>query len=193
MTSPPKHRPVHGFAIVSDDDCIAAADGGMPAVLRHDSDWAYFQAHLAAAALVVTGRLGHEAHANPAGRKRLVLSTRVKRFEQRDGVWWFNPAGGMQFEAAAAEIAGRGDGCIAVTGGRQVFDWFLKHQTFDAFHLTRAKGVVLSGGKRLFSDAGDAEAALARHGLSPGPARIINAAPEITVTVFARTAAFKPR
>src|SRR5271169_3255695 len=43
---------IHGYAIVSDDDRIADASGGMPTTLRNEADWAYFQAELDRADLV---------------------------------------------------------------------------------------------------------------------------------------------
>jgi len=56
---------------------------------------------------------------------------------------------------------------VAVPGGQVVFDLFLKIG-FDAFHLTRAHGVKLPGGRAHFSgcNAGlSAEAILASAGL----------------------------
>ena len=44
---------IHGYAIVSDDDRIADARGVMPRALLNDADWAYFQAELDRADLVV--------------------------------------------------------------------------------------------------------------------------------------------
>ena len=66
---------IHGYAIVSDNDCIADASGHTPDVLRNDADWAYFQAELNKSAVTVLGRLGHEANPNPKGRLRMVLSS----------------------------------------------------------------------------------------------------------------------
>ena len=34
---------IHGYAIVSDDDMIAAADGLTPVSLRNEKDWEYYQ------------------------------------------------------------------------------------------------------------------------------------------------------
>jgi hypothetical protein len=72
----------------------------------------------------------------------------------------------MSWVGVAKELLPRG-GDVAVPGGQAVFDLFLKIG-FDAFHLTRAHGVRLPGGRALFSgcDAGlSAEAILTSAGL----------------------------
>src|ERR687898_312775 len=74
---------IHGYAIVSDNDCIADASGHTPEVLRNEADWAYFQAELNKSAVTVLGRLGHEANANPKGRLRLILSSSSLGLERR--------------------------------------------------------------------------------------------------------------
>ena len=111
----------------------------MPAVLRNDKDWTRFQTALDRAALVVLGRLGHEAHPNP-GRRRLVATSRVDRLEPVDDlVTLWNPAG-MDFRDVAAAL-GIADGMIAVTGGQQVFDYFLRR--FTQFDLVTVDGALL--------------------------------------------------
>ena len=71
---------------------------------------------LDAAALVVLGRLGHEAHPNP-GRKRLVVTSRVAWLERdpadENAMLW-NP-GGIGFSRVLAGL-GIADGVVAVTG-----------------------------------------------------------------------------
>ena len=75
-------------------------------MLRNDKDWTRFQAALDRAALVVLGRLGHEAHPNP-GRRRLVVTSRVERLEPIDElVTLWNPAG-LDFRDAVAELGNR--------------------------------------------------------------------------------------
>ena len=59
-------------------------------------------------------------------------------------------------------------GRVAVGGGQVVFDLFLMIG-FDGFHLSRAHGVTLPGGRSVFSacDAGvSAAGVLEQHGLS---------------------------
>lgn len=161
------HR-IEGHAIVSADDRIAGPDGLTPPALRHEEDWRRFQAALDEASLVVLGRLGHEANPNPAGRRRLVLSSGVAALEQRPDAWWWNPAGLSAAEAMAT--AAPEGGTAAVVGGRRVFDLFLG-LGYDAFVLVRMPAVTVGEGVPLFSAAASgltAEHSLAAAGLRPG-------------------------
>ena len=150
-----KSRPIeiNGYAIVSDDDRIAGPDGLIPASLRNEKDWDFFQRALAGSDLVVLGHRSHELAPNVRGDQRLVVSRGAAGLEQRANVWWWNPACVSWAEVAKELLPGRGD--VAVPSGQVVFDLFLKIG-FDAFHLTRAHGVRLPGGRALFShcDAG---------------------------------------
>ena len=178
-------RQIHGFAIVSDDGCIADASGATPQALRNEADWAYFQGWLDRAALTVLGREGHLAHPNEKRRKRLVLSSSAKGIEERaDGLWW-NPA--HVPVADALRIAAPAGGIVAVPGGQRVFDLFLAFG-YDAFHLSRAHGVTQPGGVKLFSglDGETAEGRLVRHGLVPGATRMLDPANRVSLTVFRR-------
>ncbi|WP_112663994.1 hypothetical protein [Microvirga flavescens] len=180
---------IHGYAIVSDDDRIADESGAMPDLLRNDADWAYFQAELDLAALVVLGRLGHEANANPKKRARLVLSSSVPRLERREDGWWWNPAT-VSWEDAVRTVLPEG-GRIAVPGGRRVFDLFLGIG-YDAFHLTRAEGVHIPRGVALFSacDEGEtAEEVLTKSGLTIGPRQVIDRNGPVSLTIWRRSAA----
>lgn len=177
---------VHGYAIVSADDRIADAEGRMPAALRNEADWRYFQAGLDAADLVVLGRLGHEAHGNPKGRPRLVVSGGAARLERRTDGWWWNPAR-LPWAEAAAQVLPRG-GRVAVPGGRGVFDLFLT-LGYDAFHLSRAEAVTLPDGVPVFSacdGAATAEALLERAGLRAGPRQVLDPAGPVSLTVWRR-------
>jgi hypothetical protein len=160
-----------GHAIVSADGRIADRDHRMPAALRSEADWQRFQAALDAAALVVLGRLGHEAHANP-GRRRLVATRRVASLapdpaDPRATLW--NPAG-IDFDAAlgALDIP---EGIVAVTGGTGVFDLFLPR--FTRFDLARVPAVTLPEGLPCFS-AGPPDMVLAAAGLRPDPAVVLD-------------------
>lgn len=156
---------VHGYAIVSDDDRIAAADGLTPTSLRNEQDWAYYQNALARADLIVFGHTSHIAEPNVRGDRRIVISRGAAGLEQRADAWWWDPA-----RIGWAEVAARllpSGGAVAAPGGQGVFDLFLAIG-FDAFHLSRAHGVKLPGGRAVFSacDSGlSAEAVLARAGL----------------------------
>jgi hypothetical protein len=177
---------VEGHAIVSADDRIAAADGLTPATLRHPADWRRFQTALDAAALIVLGRLSHEANPNRHARPRLVVSSSANAIEQRPDAWWWNPARVSATEAfAAAAPAG---GSIAVPGGHLVFDLFLKHG-FDAFHLSRVALVRLPDGVPVFSAVADdmtADAVLASHGMTAEPSETLDRAAAVTLTVWRR-------
>ena len=72
-----KSRPteIAGYAIVSDDDKIAGPDGLVPASLRNEKDWDYYQRALARADLVVFGHHSHELEPNVRGDPRLVISS----------------------------------------------------------------------------------------------------------------------
>jgi hypothetical protein len=138
-----------GHAIVSADGMIADRERRMPAALRNEADWRRFQAALDRAALVVLGRLGHEAHPNP-GRKRLVVTSRVAWLERdpaEGSTMLWNPDG-ISFRRVLAGL-GIADGTIAVTGGQRVFDLFLPG--FTAFDLVTVAGVTIPGGVPCFS------------------------------------------
>jgi hypothetical protein len=68
---------IHGYAIISDDNCIADATGATPPALRSEADWAYFQQELDRSDVTVLGRLGHEANANTSGRLAVPGGRRV--------------------------------------------------------------------------------------------------------------------
>jgi len=177
---------VHGYAIVSRDDRIADAQGAMPAALRNKADWDYFQAELDRADLVVLGRLGHEAHGNPAGRTRMVVSTSAAGVERRQNGWWWNPVQVPWPEAAATALP-RG-GRVAVPGGRRVFDLFLG-LGYAAFHLSRAEGAELPGGVPVFSAclAGrSADEVLDANGLQPGRREILDPEGPVSLVVWRR-------
>ena len=177
---------VHGYAIVSRDDRIADADGRMPAALRNEADWRYFQQGLDACDLQVLGRLGHEAHGNPKGRARMVVSGSAAGLERQAGAWWWNP-GEVPWCEAAARVLPDG-GRVGVPGGRGVFDLFLS-LGYHAFHLSRAEAVTLPDGVPVFSACGEgitAEAALAAAGLRPGPRRVLDPEGPVSLVVWRR-------
>jgi dihydrofolate reductase len=175
---------IHGYAIVSDDDGIADSTGQTPASLRNEADWAYFQRELDLADFVAIGRLGHEANPNIKGRRRLVLSSAARGLEQRSDAWWWNPAQASWRETAETLLPEGGR--IAVPGGQAVFDLFLR-QGYDGFHLSRAHGVRLPAGRRLFAacESGQsAESVLRGAGLIAGPTQAIDAGAGVTLTLW---------
>jgi len=178
---PHPHLAIHGHAIISDDDKIAGPDGLTPPSLRNDADWAYFQRALDAAAFTVLGRLGHAANPNVKKRRRAVVSSSARGPETRDDATWWNPAK-APFADVAARLAPAG-GIVAVPGGRGVFDLFLA-LGFAEFHLVRARGVRVTGGRAIFSacDSGaSAEEVLARAGLTPSPSRPLDKGVDLTI------------
>ncbi len=144
---------ITGYAIVSDDDKIAGADGLTPISLRNEKDWELYQRAQELANLVVFARRSHELEPNIHGTLRLVVSREAAGLEQRPDSWWWDPRQ-VSWEDAAARILPDG-GRVAVGGGQVVFDLFLMIG-FDGFHLSRAHGVKLPGGRSVFSacDAG---------------------------------------
>ena len=170
-----------GHAIVSADGMIADDRRRMPAALRNDKDWQRFQAALDAAALVVLGRLGHEAHPNP-GRQRLVVTGGVHglvRDANDSRAWRWNPAD-LPVDDVLRRL-GVEAGTIAVTGGRAVFDLFLP--LFTRFDLVTAESVQLPGGVPCFS-SGMPRQVLADAGLHPGPVEQFD--PGVTLQIWRR-------
>jgi hypothetical protein len=175
---------IHGYAIVSDNDCIADASGQTPDVLRNDSDWAYFQAELNKSAVTVLGRLGHEANPNPKGRLRMILSSSSTGLERRADGWWWNPERQPWTEAIRTVLPDGGR--VAVPGGRQVFDLFLGIG-YDAFHLTRAEGTYIPHGVPVFSSCDDntrAETILSAHGLNPDLRQVLDPVGPVSLTIW---------
>lgn len=174
---------ITGHAIVGDDDMIADAQGRMPAALRNDADWRLFQQELDRSACVVLGRLGHEAHPNP-GRLRIIVSQRADSgLARRSDGWWWDPARVAWAEARAAAVPGGGR--VAVPGGQGVFALFLGIG-YDAFQLTRARGVRVPGGRTLFPGQGTAEGHLAAAGLEPGPTQTVDPSANVWTALWVR-------
>ena len=70
---------ITGYAIVSDDDKIAGADGLTPASLRNPKDWELYQRAQELANLVVFARRSHELEPNIHKTPRLVVSREAGR------------------------------------------------------------------------------------------------------------------
>jgi hypothetical protein len=175
---------IHGYAIVSDDDRIADSSGMTPLSLRNDADWAYFQQGLDQADFVVLGRLGHEANPNLRQRRRLVLSGAAQGLEERSDAWWWNPQR-LSWSDAVETLLPRG-GRVAVPGGQAVFDLFMT-LGYEAFHLSRARGVRLPGGRYLFAaceNGRTAESVLQAAGLIAGEVRLLDAAADVTIEIW---------
>jgi dihydrofolate reductase len=178
---------IEGYAIVSADGMIADALGRMPPSLVIEADQRFFQGGLDRAAAIVHGRHSHEGGARAARRHRLILTRRVTSLAEDsahpNALLW-NPAGAPLVEAL--QTLGGPDGPLAVIGGTDVFGMFLPD--YDVFHLSRADRVRLPGGRPVFPDvpARTPEAALARHGLTPGERRDLDAAAGVSVVTWRR-------
>jgi hypothetical protein len=179
---------VHGYAIVSDDDRIAAADGLTPLSLRNEKDWEYYQRALANSDLVIFGHTSHVAEPNVRGDPRVVISRGAAGLERRADAWWWDPSR-LSWAEVAKELLPSG-GEVAAPGGQGVFNLFLDIG-YDAFHLSRAHGVTLPGGRAVFAacDAGlSAEEVLAKAGLSPSENIPLDPARGVEMTVWRRPA-----
>ena len=180
---------ITGYAIVSDDDKIAGADGMTPASLRNEKDWELYQRAQDEASLVVFARRSHELEPNVRNNPRLVVSREAAAgLEQRPDSWWWDPRR-TSWEAVAARLLPKG-GLVAVGGGQVVFDLFLMIG-FDGFHLSRAHGVLLPGGRSVFSacDAGvSAATVLEQHGLKLSERIPLDPAHGVEMTVWRRPA-----
>ncbi len=173
------NHPVVGHAIVSADGMIADTRGLMPPRLVNEADWRLFQAALDAAAIVVLGSAGHRRHPNP-GRRRLVFTSSVAATGPDGGdplATLYNPEGLAVADALAA-LRLR-DGAVAVTGGRRVFDHFLRQ--YDEFLLAEVGDFALPGGTPCFS-AGHPRTVLAATGLAPVEWSIIDHANSVILT-----------
>jgi hypothetical protein len=178
---------VHGYAIVSDDNRIAAADGLTPLSLRNEKDWEYYQGALARSDLVVFGHTSHIAEPNTRGDPRVVISrSAAGGLERRPDAWFWNPQRTPWAEVAARLLPSGGE--VAAPGGQGVFDLFLGIG-FDVFHLSRARGVKLPGGRAVFSacDTGlSAEEVLAKAGLVVGEKILLDPAHGVEMNIWRR-------
>ena len=177
---------ITGYAIVSDDDKIAGADGLIPPSLRNEKDWELYQREQEVANLVVFARRSHELEPNLHKTPRLVVSREAAGLEQRADGWWWNPQR-MTWADAGARILPEG-GVVAVGGGQVVFDLFLMIG-FDGFHLSRAHGVKLPGGRSVFSacDRGvTAASVLEQRGLSHTKTMPLDTERGVELTIWRR-------
>ena len=180
---------ITGYAIVSDDDKIAGADGLIPPSLRNEKDWELYQREQEVANLVVFARRSHELEPNTHKTPRLVVSREAGGFEQRPDGWWWDPRRAT-WEEVAARVLPAG-GRVAVGGGQVVFDLFLMIG-FSGFHLSRAHGVKLPGGRSVFSacDKGvSAATVLEQHRLTLSKTIPLDPVHNVEMTVWQRAPA----
>ena len=178
-----------GFAIVSADGMLAAADGVMPPSLKFEADQTFFSAGLDRVDLIVHGRNSHEDQPNSPQRRRLVVTRQVATTAPEpaypQATAW-NPEGASFEEACAA--AGLGAGRVAIIGGTAVFDMFLDR--YDTFWLSQAPQIRLPGGVPVFHEAPgkSPQAILAAHGLRLAATTVLDAANGVSVAEWRRSA-----
>jgi hypothetical protein len=183
----PYPRRIDGYAIVSEDGMLADAQGVMPDSLKFEADQRFFEHGLDGVDAVAHGRNSHERQPRSHQRRRLILTRHVAALaadpSNAKALFW-NPAG-APFEAAWTRL-GVPDGILAVIGGSAVFGMFLDR--YDVFHLSRASGVWLPGGRPVFPEvpAHTPEEVLTRHGLKPGPQQVLDADKGVTLVDWHR-------
>jgi len=179
---------IEGYVIVSADGMLANAQHVMPDELKFKGDKAFFTAALDRADLIVHGRNSYEDQPNSPNRRRIILTRKVAAVASDPAnpkaVLW-NPRGGATFETAC-EHAGVDAGVVAIIGGPDVFDMFMDR--YDAFWLSQAPKVRLSGGEPCFGGVPDRspEQVLAAHGLQAAETLMLDEPFGVTVTAWRR-------
>jgi hypothetical protein len=178
---------IEGYAIVSEDGMLADATGVMPDSLKFDADQKFFERGLNGLDVVVHGRHSRERHLRSQLRRRLVVTRRISAIaadpSDENSLFW-NPAG-ASFEEALTSL-GMPNANVGVIGGTVVFGLFL--HWYDVFHLSRAPGVRLPGGRPVFPEvpARTPEEVLAAYGLEPRQRQILDAAKGLAVVSWLR-------
>ena len=179
---------IEGLAIVSADGMIADRDGVQPAALRLEADQRFFHDMLDRAAALAHGRDSGEGGPRAAGRHRLILTRTIAALARHPdlakAVLW-NPAGATLEQAWA--MLGLSGGLLAVIGGTEPYGLFLE-RGYDAFHLSTASQARLPGGRPVFPGVPPAtpEELLARHGLKPGPMRVLDPSQGLSLVTWQR-------
>jgi dihydrofolate reductase len=178
---------IEGYAIVSEDGMLATAARIMPDSLKFEADEHFFRHGLDGVDVVVHGRHSQEQQPGSRLRRRLVLTRRIPAIAahpSNDRALLWNPAGASLEEALTT--LGIPNAIIGVIGGTDVFALFL--DSFDVFHLSRAPGVYLPGGRPVFPEVPTRtpEEVLAAHGLEPSPRQTLDAAQGLTMVSWRR-------
>ena len=179
---------IEGLAVVSADGMIADASGVQPDALKLEADQRFFHASLDAATALVHGRHSGESGPGMAKRRRLILTRTVpglRRDPQNDKAVYWNPVGASLEQAWDA--LGLTGGSLAVIGGTEPFGLFLDIG-YDVFHLSRASRARLPGGRPVFPGIPphSPEDLLARHGLVPGAARVLDETAGLSLVTWQR-------
>lgn len=176
-----------GYAIVSADGMLAAADGIMPPSLKFDADQNFLSDGLDEVDVIVHGRNSFEDQANSPQRRRIYATRSVDRpaaSSDSDNVYLWNPAT-TPVESALA-LTGVTSGRVAIIGGTEIFDMFLDR--YDTFWLSHAPRVALPNGVPVFSGVplqtpGDI---LQHHGLTRRETRMLDPSHDVHVVKWAR-------
>ncbi len=179
---------LEGLAIVSADGMIADARGIQPDALKLEADQRFFHAMLDEAAALIHGRNSGEGGPHMAQRRRLVLTRKVvgiARDPQNGAAMHWNPDSATLDQAWDA--LGLSGGLLAVIGGTEPFGLFLDIG-YDAFHLSRTSQAELPGGRPVFPGIPPStpEELLARHGLKPEPARVLDPKAGLSLATWRR-------
>jgi dihydrofolate reductase len=181
---------IEGYAIVSDDGMLADAAGVMPPSLVLEADQKFLSEGLDRADIIVHGRHSHENQPQSPTRRRLIATRSVATLgptsDFPNAVLW-NPAG-MSLEQAMQELDLEG-GIAAILGGTELFGLFLPR--YDAFYLSRARGVKLPGGRPVFPGIPprSPEEILLAGGLVSGAPQTLDAARGATLVAWERQVA----
>ncbi len=181
---------VEGYAIISEDGMLADSHRIMPASLQIEADQRFFEQGLNGVDVVVHGRHSQEQQSRSLERNRIILTRRVPALAPHPAnpkaLLW-NPTGAPF--ADALKSFGIENAKVGVIGGAEVFQLFLLQ--YDVFWLTRAPGVKLPGGRPVFPEvpALKPEDILEAHGLVAGPAKVLDAARDLSVVGWTRASA----
>ncbi len=185
--APQRAGGVAGYAIISEDGMLATAARVTPESLKFDADQRFFEQALEQSDVVAHGRHSHEQQPHSPLRYRLRLTRTIAGLapdpsNPKARLW--NPAG-ASFERALAEF-GLASPSVAIIGGPDVFALFLDR--YDGFHLSRAPGVWLPGGRPIFPEVPGRtpEEVLSAHGLVPGTRRLLDRAKRVTLVSWQR-------
>ncbi len=179
-----------GFAIVSADGMLANAQGVMPQTLYFEADQIYFENALDRFDVMVHGRNSQENHRNSPSRRRIVVTRRiadVARDPANEKAVLWNPTGAPL--ERALDLLGLPNARIAVIGGTDVFGLFLP--LYNEFHLTKADGVHLPGGRPVFPGIPPLtpEELLAQHGMKERHRQMLDASNQVSLSTWVRQVA----
>jgi dihydrofolate reductase len=172
---------------------LADAARVMPPSMIFEADQRFYENGLDQADVIVHGRHSKEQQQRSPLRRRLVMTRTIESIAAHPrnpkALLW-NPAEALLEDALAwFEIP---EPNIAVIGGPEVFAFFLG--LYSAFHLSRAPGVWLPGGRPAFPEVPvqSPEEILATHGLFPDAPTILDEGKRLLTASWRRQPAMEP-